>query len=224
MGIRRVSKRTCARKFSRLFCSQDCSGATAPVSRVTTRRGEKKKEGTVEGRKKGERERKGRRRRRKEGPVSVLFRVIATRTEASKGFVLRFHSWVALRGLLFSALFCASFFLIDGRVNRSCSPRLENACRLQFPLLHFRRGATRGQFNVTGVNADEKPSFFCPPSFFFFFSSFLLLFFFFLPLFRLSTLSSPVTRGCGVEERAFSKRGIFPSVEPRVSSLLVELC
>lgn len=178
VGIRRVSKRTCARKFSRLFCSQDCSGATAPVSRVTTRRGEKKKEGTVEGRKKGERERKGRRRRRrrKEGPVSVLFRVIATRTEASKGFVLRFHSWVALRGLLFSALFCASFFLIDGRVNRSCSPRLENACRLQFPLLHFRRGATRGQFNVTGVNADEKPSFFCPPSFF---PSFLPFFFFF---------------------------------------------
>lgn len=71
---------------------------------------------------KGERKREGRRRRRrKEGPVSVLFRVIATRTEASKGFVLRFHSWVALRGLLSSALFCASFFLIDGRVNRSSS-------------------------------------------------------------------------------------------------------
>lgn len=83
-------------------------------------RGEKKRKERL----KGERKREGRRRRRrKEGPVSVLFRVIATRTEASKGFVLRFHSWVALRGLLSSALFCASFFLIDGRVNRSCSPR-----------------------------------------------------------------------------------------------------
>lgn len=143
------------------------------VERVTTRRGEKKKERN--GRKERERERRKKRRRRKEGPVSVLFRVIATRTEASKGFVLRFHSWVALRGLLSSALFCASFFLIDGRVNRSCSPRLENACRLQFPLLRFRRGATRGQFNVTGVNVDEKASFFCPPSFS------LLLFLSFLP-------------------------------------------
>ena len=82
-------------------------------------RGEKKRKERL----KGERKREGRRRRRKEGPVSVLFRVIATRTEASKGFVLRFHSWVALRGLLSFALFCASFFLIDGRVNRSCSPR-----------------------------------------------------------------------------------------------------
>lgn len=142
-------------------------------------RGEKKRKERL----KGERKREGRRRRRrKEGPVSVLFRVIATRTEASKGFVLRFHSWVALRGLLSFALFCASFFLIDGRVNRSCSPRLENACRLQFPLLRFRRGATRGQFNVTGVNVDEKRRF-----------SVLLLFLFFSfflssPLFRPSLL------------------------------------
>lgn len=165
--------------FRDCFVRRTVAGQRHPCRGWQPGEGRKKRKERLKGERRArERERKGRRRRRrrKEGPVSVLFRVIATRTEASKGFVLRFHSWVALRGLLFSALFCASFFLIDGRVNRSCSPRLENACRLQFPLLHFRRGATRGQFNVTGVNADEKPSFFCPPSFF---SSFLPFFFFF---------------------------------------------
>lgn len=90
---------------------------TVAGQRHPCREGRKKKKGTVERREKE----RGKEEEEEERRTGLCF--VPCNCDTSKGFVLRFHSWVALRGLLSSALFCASFFLIDGRVNRSCSPR-----------------------------------------------------------------------------------------------------